>query len=461
MNTKENLLQEFNSRREMKHHLPGCFIKTYGCQMNVYDTDKLYRLLEDSYRSVDSPEEAELIIVNTCSVREKPEHKLYSLLGRFKELKKNNPSLLVGVGGCVAQQAGEAIIKRSSVVDFVFGTHNLSLVPSLIKQRIDSEEPQLAVDYREDWEDLPLGPSQDNRVSTFVTISRGCNKACAYCIVPTTRGPEVSRDQNEIIREVKLAVRRGAKEIVLLGQNVNSYGGDLRPKVSFAELLKLVSDVSGVERIRFTSPHPQDIKDDFYELFASDSKLCRHVHMPLQSGSNRILKAMRRNYHQRRYLEIINKLKQHAPDVAITTDIIVGFPGETREDFEETLSVVREVAFDSSFSFVFSPRPGTEAAKLENQVPREEAECRLNELQELQAELQAQSLKNWVGKEVEVLIEGESKGDSRGMQGRISQNHLVNLLPAEQEVVAGSTVCVKVIEARRHTLLGELVKVLS
>jgi tRNA-2-methylthio-N6-dimethylallyladenosine synthase len=461
MNTKENLFHKFDSRRKTKDRLPGCFIKTYGCQMNVYDTDKLYKLLESSYRSVDSPEEAELIIVNTCSVREKPEHKLYSLLGRFKELKKNKPSLLIGVGGCVAQQAGEAIIKRSSVVDFVFGTHNLSLVPSLIKQRIDSEEPQLAVDYREDWEDLPLGPSQDNRVSTFVTISRGCNKACAYCIVPTTRGPEVSRHQDEIIREVKLAVRRGSKEIVLLGQNVNSYGGDLRPKVSFAELLKLVSNVSGVERIRFTSPHPQDIKDDFYELFATDSKLCRHVHMPLQSGSNRILKAMRRNYHQRRYLEIINKLKQYAPDVAITTDIIVGFPGETREDFEDTLSVVREVAFDSSFSFVFSPRPGTEAAKLENQVSREEAESRLNELQELQAGLQAQSLQNWVGKEVEVLIEGESKGDSHSMQGRISQNHLVNLLPAEQEVVAGSTVCVKVIEARRHTLLGELVKVLS
>lgn len=350
--------------RETLADKPGVYIKTFGCQMNEYDSEKLYQILKDDYQPVDSPSQASLILVNTCSVREKPEHKMYSLLGTLRELKEEGSGVMVGVGGCVAQQEGKNIIDRSSVVDFVFGTHNLSLVPSLIQLRKEGAPPQVAIDYRDEWEELPLGVPGNGRVSVFVSISRGCNKNCTYCIVPVTRGKEVSRSLQEILREVRIAAHRGAKEVVLLGQTVNSYGLDLAPRVRFAELLGLVSEIEGIERIRFTSPHPQEIRSDFIDLVSQNNKVCRHVHMPLQSGSDRILKAMNRNYRRAKYLKIIEALKERLPDIAITTDIIVGFPGETREDFEDTLDVMKQVQFDASYSFAYSNRPGTPASFL-------------------------------------------------------------------------------------------------
>jgi tRNA-2-methylthio-N6-dimethylallyladenosine synthase len=439
----------------------GVYIKTFGCQMNVYDTEKLYKILEGNYQSVDNPENANLVLINTCSVRDKPEQKLYSLLGELKHLKDENPNLMVGVGGCVAQQEGQNIVKKSKVVDFVFGTHNLSLVPSLIERRKSGQPPQVAIDYRDEWEELPLGLTGQGRVSAFVSISRGCNKNCAYCIVPTTRGPEVSRALSEIEKEIRILAHRGAKEVILLGQTVNSYGLDLTPRMKFSELLQKVSLIDGIQRIRFTSPHPQEVRQDFYDLIKDNPKVCRHIHMPLQAGSDHVLKLMNRNYRKKRYLDIIQGLKEAAPDISITTDIIVGFPGETEEDFLETLEVMKIVEFDSSYSFAFSPRPGTKAETMSDQVPVPERFERLQRLQALQNEITEKRLKAWVGKEAEILIDGPSKEDPKKLQGRNSQNILVNLLEYTPELEPGDIVNVLIDSAARYTLKGVPVQALK
>lgn len=436
---------------------PGVYIKTFGCQMNVYDSEKLLRIVGDNYSQVDKPENANLILINTCSVRDKPEQKLYSLLGELHPLKKDNKDLLIGVGGCVAQQEGKNIVKRSKAVDFVFGTHNLSLVPSLIDGRKAGKEPQVAIDYRDEWEELPLGINGSGRVSQFVSISRGCNKNCAYCIVPTTRGKEVSRSADEIFREVRIAVHRGAREIILLGQTVNSYGLDLTPRIKFTELMNEIAKIEGVERIRFTSPHPQEIRKDFYELVATNSKICRSVHMPLQSGSDKILKLMNRNYRKKRYLDIIEGLKERVPDIAVTTDIIVGFPGETEEDFQDTLEVMRAVEFESSYSFMFSPRPGTLAENMPNQLSKEVKLDRLQRLQALQDEITDKKLKSWIGKEGAILLDGPSASNPNTLQGRLSQNILVNLNEGDLESLEpGMTVNVLITGASKFTLKARL-----
>ncbi|MBX7143723.1 MAG: tRNA (N6-isopentenyl adenosine(37)-C2)-methylthiotransferase MiaB [Oligoflexia bacterium] len=431
------------------------YIRTYGCQMNEYDTEKLYRILDGSFDKTSEPEQADLIILNTCSVREKPEHKVHSLLGELRELKSQNPHLLVGVGGCVAQQEGRKIVERSPVVDFVFGTHNLSLVPSLIERRASKGQPQVAVDYRDEWEDLPLGFSGGERVSALVSISRGCNKNCTYCIVPTTRGREVSRDPDEIKKEVRIAVHQGAKEIVLLGQTVNSYGLDFQPRRSFVWLLKEVAAIPGVERIRFTSPHPQEVRADFIDLVCSEPKICHHIHMPLQSGSDSVLKAMNRNYRRDKYLRIIDALKTRVPDMAITTDIIVGFPGETEQDFRLTLDVMEQVQFDNSYSFIFSARPGTLAATIEDSQPYQEKLARLQELQAKQEQITSRRLHDWVGKSVDVLIDGPSAVDPTRLQGRSSQNITVNLSGEAADLKPGMTVPTLIHKAARFTLVGE------
>jgi tRNA-2-methylthio-N6-dimethylallyladenosine synthase len=435
---------------------PGVFIKTFGCQMNEYDTQKLHKILENKYRKVDRLEDASLVVVNTCSVRDKPEQKLYSLLGELRDFRKEHQrDFLIGVGGCVAQQEGQRILERSSAVDFVFGTHNLSVVPSLVQSRLDGLPPQVAVDYREEWEELPLGLSGEGRVSVFVSISRGCNKNCTYCIVPTTRGPEASRALDEILREVRIAVHRGAREVVLLGQTVNSYGLDFSPRIKFSELLRQVAEVPGLERIRFTSPHPQEIKEDFVELVANNPKVCRHVHMPLQSGSDKILKLMNRNYRRKRYLEIINSLKAAVPNIALTTDIIVGFPGETEEDFLQTMEILEEVRFDACYSFMFSPRPGTAAAAMEDDVPAAVKLERLKRLQQRQDEITTEILHSWVGKEAEVLLEGPTAANPQALQGRISQNIVVNLDQHYPRLAAGQLVKVAIVATARFTLRGE------
>lgn len=433
------------------------YIKTYGCQMNEYDSAKLAALLENSHELTESPEVADLILVNTCSVRDKPEQKLYSLLGRLRELKEARPGLLIGVGGCVAQQEGERIAERSNVVDFVFGTHNLSLVPSLVQLRKHGAPVQVAVDYRDEWEELPPGFGTPSRVSVFVSVSRGCNKNCTYCIVPTTRGPEVSRSLEEITREIRLAVHRGAREVTLLGQTVNSWGRDLSPRKRFSDLVYAVAEIPKLERIRFTSPHPQEVRDDFIECMRSTPKLCRHVHMPLQSGSDAVLRAMNRNYRMRRYFEIIDALREGVPDVAITTDLIVGFPGESEKDFADTLAAVERVQFDESYSFMFSPRPGTPAADMEDDVTAEEKLRRLQQLQALQQEISSRRLTSWVGKEVEVLLEAPSAENPALFSGRTSQHWMVNLVEVADGVQLGDTVSVRVEGTSRYTLRGRVV----
>lgn len=431
------------------------YIHTFGCQMNEYDSAKLARLLERDYVQVANPREADLVIVNTCSVREKPEQKLFSMLGELGELKNERPELLVGVGGCVAQQEGDAIVKRSRTVDFVFGTHNLSLVPALIQRRQEGQPPQVAVNYRDEWEDLPLGFAGESRVSVFVSVSRGCNKNCTYCIVPTTRGREVSRSLDEILREVRISAHRGAREVVLLGQTVNSYGRDLTPRVSFATLVHEVAAVPGVERIRFTSPHPQDVRPDFIDLMIANPKVCRHIHLPLQSGSDRILKAMNRNYRRQRYLDIVSELRGAISDLAITTDVIVGFPGEQEEDFEATMEVLEQVRFDSSYSFMFSPRPGTPAAEFSHAVPEEVKLARLKRFQTRQDEISTELLHASVGREVEILIEGPSRLHKHQLQGRTSQNVTLNLLDEDQSGLAPGMVVPCTVEGvARYTLRG-------
>jgi tRNA-2-methylthio-N6-dimethylallyladenosine synthase len=434
------------------------FIRTFGCQMNEYDSLKLARILEPSHTQVSSPEEADLVLINTCSVRDKPEHKLYSLLGEISELKAVKPDLMIGVGGCVAQQEGDAIIKKSRDVGFVFGTHNLSVVPSLVEQFKRTNQPQVAINYRDEWEEMPLGFTDQPRTVAFVSISRGCNKNCTYCIVPRTRGPEVSRPTEEILREIKILAHKGAREVVLLGQTVNSYGLDFSPRGSFVGLLKEVAAIPDVQRIRFTSPHPQEIRQDFIDLVCSEPKICHHVHMPLQSGSDRILKDMNRNYRRQKYLGIIEALKTRVPDMAITTDIIVGFPGETRADFEETLDIMRQVKFDASYSFAFSPRPGTEAAAMVDDVPHEEKLNRLYELQSLQFDLTTQILNDWVGKEVELLLDGVTAADANLFRGRMSQNIVVNMTAPLPGAKIGDLVKVRISEASKYTLRAEPLK---
>ena len=462
MSINESSLPETNKEPSAQSDKKGVFIRTYGCQMNEYDSQKLYKILENEYRPVDSAEAADLVLINTCSVRDKPEQKLYSLLGRMNELKETKPEMMIGVCGCVAQQEGQQILKRSKSVDFVFGTHNLSLVPSLIQLRKKGAPPQAAVDYREDWEELPLGfaevdPSknaQKNHVTAFVSISRGCNKSCSYCIVPVTRGPEVSRSQDEILREVRIAVHRGSKEIVLLGQTVNSYGLDLTPRLSFVSLLEKVAAIEGVERIRFTSPHPQEIRQDFIDFVVSNPKVCRHVHMPLQSGSDTILKAMNRNYRRSKYLRIIDALKAKVPDMAITTDVIVGFPGESERDFQDTLEVMDLVQFDNIYSFAFSVRPGTAAAQMAETLSQEEKLARLQILQAKQEEIMNVRMDGWMGKRVEVLVDSFNQSRPDCLQGRTSQNYTLNFTQQIEGAKPGDTVWAKVEGKARFTLLG-------
>ncbi|MFN4895079.1 MAG: tRNA (N6-isopentenyl adenosine(37)-C2)-methylthiotransferase MiaB [Pseudomonadota bacterium] len=442
------------------------YIRTYGCQMNEYDTQKLYKILEKDYQPVETPDKADLVLVNTCSIRDKSEQKLYSVLGELKGIKAERPGMMVGVCGCVAQQEGENILKYGRGVDFVFGTHNLSLVPSLIQLRKNGAPPQVAVDYREEWEELPLGfaendptrNGQKQHVTAFVSISRGCNKNCTYCIVPTTRGPEVSRAVDEIEREVRIAVHRGSKEIVLLGQTVNSYGRDLSPRISFVELLERVARIDGVERIRFTSPHPQEVRQDFIDCVVSNPKVCRHIHMPLQSGSNSILKAMNRNYHREKYLSIIKQLKERVPDIAITTDIIVGFPGETEADFEQTLEVMDIVQFDNSYSFAFSARPGTVAAELKETLTQDQKLERLRILQAKQEQIMARRLEAWVGREAQVLIDSHNQRREDCAQGRISQGFMVNFEQSYQNVQLGFLVNARITGRKRFTLVAEPVE---
>lgn len=426
------------------------YVRTYGCQMNAYDSVRIKQMLSQDYEETDTTLDADLIIINTCSVRKKPEEKLFAVLGTLKPLKQKNKNLIIGVGGCVAQQYGSEIIKRVPHVDFVFGTHNLSLIPEFIK---DSQcANNVKVDYREKWEDLPVTNPYNGALSISIAISRGCNNRCAYCIVPQTRGPEVSRPSSQIIDEISLSVEQGTKEVLLLGQCVNSYGSDLDEDITFEKLLDKISKINGLERIRFTSPHPKHITDEFIDLVCSNPKICRHVHLPLQAGSNRILELMNRKYTKEHYLEIIEKIRRKVPDMAFTTDIIVGFPTETESDFLETVGVVEKVGFVNSYSFVYSPRPNTKSLELKDDISYSEKLGWLNFLQDRQYEVSARVLKDFIGKTTSILVDGYSKKDKTCLKGTNSQNITVNLSKDYSNVKLGSIIDVEVKDISRLTL---------
>jgi tRNA-2-methylthio-N6-dimethylallyladenosine synthase len=451
-------------------------LRVFGCQMNQHDAEKIANLLHhEHYRSTTSTDAADLILVHTCSVRDKAEQKLYSELGALSDLKRARPDLVIGVGGCVAQQEGGGLLRRFPSLDFVFGSQNLRHLPGMVRAARERRR-SLRVDFEADAQarfELPerhpeFAGSTPGRA--FVTVMEGCDLFCSFCVVPTTRGREVSRPSADILAEVCAHAARGAREITLLGQTVNAYGrarpGRVRGEISFSELIRCVGAVPGIERVRFTSPHPLFVTDDLIEAYGSVPELCPHLHLPAQSGSSRLLRAMNRRYDREQYLSIVERLRTVRPDLAITTDLIVGFPGETDEDFEQTLSLCREVGFSDSFSFKYSPRPGTPAVRRGLQpLPGELAQERLLELQALQRELTLRLHQSRIGTLTRVLVEGPSRrGQPVGQRtGRCPFNRVVNFLPGNPSSPGrqtgpehGELVRVRLSGATPHSLLGEI-----
>ena len=428
------------------------FIKTFGCQMNAVDSARMLSLLSSAdYLAAATLEEADLVLVNTCSIREKADQKIYSDLGTLRRWKQRRPGRLIGVGGCLAQQDGDALRKRAPHVDIVFGTHNIANLPEMVR-RAERSLPALALGMEEGithWDVVPHLPA--GAVSAMVAIMQGCDNFCAYCVVPLVRGREVSRPAADILSEVRALAGRGVMEVVLLGQNVNSYGKK-EGEIPFPELLRRISAIERITRIRFITSHPRDLDDRTIRLFEEVEKLCPHVHLPLQSGSDRVLEAMGRGYTRAEYLAKIEALRRVRPGMAFSSDFIVGFPGETEDDFQETLAVMGEIRFDSSFSFRFSSRPGTRAAEMKEKVDPQEAAARLRRLQDLQTAHTRERLTALVGREITVLVEGTSTRNPEMRCGRTACNKTVNFTPGSAE---GAIRSILVTGVGTHSLVGE------
>jgi len=432
------------------------YIETFGFQMNVSDSEKIAALLKGlGYGLTDSHANADLILLNTCSVRAKAEHKVYSQLGRFRGLKQERTGVLLGVGGCVAQQEGERLLKKVPWLDLVFGTHNLHLLPEMVRAA-ERGERRAEVAFIDAETRLDLFPPGDAPAGTtrFVTVMQGCDNYCSYCIVPYVRGREISRRSAEIVAEITAAVAAGVKEVTLLGQNVNSYGGKTDGEISFARLLREIAAIDGLERIRFTTSHPKDVSPELLDCFAALPKLCGHIHLPAQSGSDTVLAAMNRGYTRAEYLALVAALTTARPGIQITGDMIVGFPGETEDDFQQTLSLMEEIHYADLFSFIYSVRSGTKAAQLPDGINRKEKQERLDRLQSLQREFTAQRNSSFVGTRQRVLVEGMSKRGNQ-LYGRTDGNRVVNLV-AEPSLV-GTMVEVTITDSSQHSLLGEIV----
>ncbi|MFQ5735445.1 MAG: tRNA (N6-isopentenyl adenosine(37)-C2)-methylthiotransferase MiaB [Thermodesulfobacteriota bacterium] len=433
------------------------FLETFGCQMNDNDSERILGLLKGlDYARTDTADSADLIIINTCSIRDKAEQKVYSTLGRFKELKNERPGLIIGVSGCVAQQQGTALLKRAPYLDLVFGPHNIHRLGELIGEVAERNARVVATRQSESIEDDEYGyyPAAEASVKAFVSIMRGCNNFCAYCIVPYTRGAEVSRKSADVVAEVRSHAAAGVAEVTLLGQNVNSYGaGGGGGDVSFPELLRRVARVDGIKRVRFITSHPKDLSRELIDLFGEEEKLCRHIHLPVQSGSDAVLKNMGRRYTRQGYLEKVMLLKELYSDMALTTDIIVGFPGEKEEDFRDTMDLIEAVRFDNIFSFMYSPRPNTRAATFGAQVPQEVRSERLRVLQQTQRDITMEKSGQLVGRTVEVLVEGRSKADAAELMGRTSCNRIVNF-PAHPGACTGSLIDVTITRAFSNSMRG-------
>ncbi len=442
------------------------YIKTFGCQMNEYDSDKMADVLRaaEGMTQTDSPEEADLILFNTCSVREKAQEKVFSDLGRIRPLKDAKPDLLIAVGGCVASQEGEIIVKRAPYVDLVFGPQTLHRLPQLMAARRASGQPQVDISFPEieKFDHLPeVVLSKTNGVvskaSAFVSIMEGCSKYCSFCVVPYTRGEEVSRPVADVLRDVQVLVAQGVGEITLLGQNVNAYAGTFSKdeQIDLAYLIQSLAAMQGLQRLRFTTSHPKDMSQRLIDVYASTPKLSSHLHLPVQSGSDRILAAMKRGHTALEYKSTIKKLRQARPDLVLSSDFIVGFPGETERDFEATLQLIKEIGYDSGYSFLYSPRPGTPAAQLGDAVPQEIKAERLQRLQELLVEQSKTLTQDLIGSVQKILVEGMSRKDANEMAGRLDSNRVVNF--AGSPGMIGRFVDVKITGSWHHTLRGERV----
>lgn len=433
------------------------FFHTFGCQMNVYETGKMRAQLQvDGYVDTDDPADADLILLNTCSIREKAVSKMDSALGAYRRMKRQGQKVVIGVAGCVAQQEGEALLQRYPDLDMVFGPDGVPHVRRLVARAVEGERV-LDTDFL-DLETYPFVADVDpstHGVGSFVTIQKGCDNKCTFCIVPTTRGAEASRPSSEILDEVRALVDRGVVEITLIGQNVNSYGLKVPGERTFAELLYAVADISGVERIRYTTSHPRDMGDDVVQAYRDLPALTSHLHLPVQSGSSRVLRRMKRFYTRERYLQVVEALRDARPDLTLTTDIIVGFPGETDADFEETMSLLDAAGFVGSFSFKYSPRPGTPALRLKDAVPAEVASARLTRWQSEQKVRSQAWTRSHEGAVVDVLVEGPSRHDEGVVCGRTGGNLMVNF-PGGLDLI-GKTIPVTVTRGFAHSARGERV----
>lgn len=435
------------------------YIKTFGCQMNEYDSDKMADLLgvAQGLESTDNIEDADVILLNTCSVREKAEEKVFSDLGRIRALKDKKPELLIGVGGCVASQEGENIIRRAPYVDVVFGPQTLHRLPEMLNKRKKTGKSQVDISFPEVEKFDHLPPARVEGGAAFVSIMEGCSKYCTFCVVPYTRGEEVSRPFDDVLTEVAGLAQQGVREICLLGQNVNAYRGvmDDGEIADFALLLEYIHEIEGIERIRFTTSHPREFTDRLIQCFAKLPKLVSHLHLPVQAGSDRILAAMKRGYTALEYKSIVRKLRAVRPDLCLSSDFIVGFPGETDEDFERTLKLVRDLKFDASYVFIYSERPGTPAANLPDDTPHEVKVERLRRLNELLDAETARINQSMVGTIQNVIVEGHSRKRDDWLAGRTANNRVVNF--AGNARLLNRFVDVKIVEAFPHSLIGEMV----
>jgi tRNA-2-methylthio-N6-dimethylallyladenosine synthase len=435
------------------------YLETFGCQMNVVDSERIVGLLDGiGYHQVEEPEQAGLILLNTCAVRDKAVRKAYGHLGRFKPMKERKPGLILGMGGCIAQQEGKQLLEEFSYLDLVFGTHNVHRLPEMVQQVAEKHVRCEETEFLDRETRLQLFPSRTGQeaYTRFVTVMQGCDNFCSYCVVPYVRGREISRPSDKILEEIRELADHGVREITLIGQNVNSYGLKEEGELSFAGLLEQVNTVEGIDRIRFTTSHPKDLSEDLIDCFGRLEKLCKHLHLPVQCGSNNILRAMNRGYTRERYLEVVERLRQVCPDIRLSSDIIVGFPGETEADFAETLSLLEKVRYTEIYSFIYSPRRGTTAADMADDTPAEVKQDQFNRMLELQQEISRQTWEADVGTIQEVLVEGESKVGEGQMFGRSTWNRIVNFSGSAE--LSGKLVLVKITKAFRNSLLGELVE---
>lgn len=434
------------------------YIKTYGCQMNEYDSDKMADVLNNfqGYEKTDNPDEAQVILFNTCSIREKAQEKVFSDLGRVRHLKQKNPDIIIGVGGCVASQEGQAIVKRAPYVDVVFGPQTLHRIPELMEERRKTGKSQVDISFPEIEKFDKMPDAKVEGVTAFVSIMEGCSKYCSYCVVPYTRGEEVSRPFEDVLTEIAKLTLQGVKEVNLLGQNVNAYRGKMADGgiADFAMLLEFVHEIPGIERIRYTTSHPNEMNQRIIDCYGKLPKLVSHLHLPAQSGSDRILAGMKRGYTSLEYKSVIRKIRALRPDISFSSDFIVGFPGETEEDFEKTMKLIEDVFYDVSFSFIFSARPGTPAAELKDDTPHEVKLARLQRLQARIEEMAGEISQKMVGTTQKILVEGVSKKDPNTLTGRSENFKVVNFVGNPRMI--GEIVEVKITAGNPYALTGEV-----